>query len=366
MNPVKVMIITMSTYGGIIHYTSQLANNLHIAGAEITILAPRGLSKNNFVDNIKIIEMDVGNNIKNLIINSLNLKNIFKYIKMIHQENPDVIHCIEEWNLWLGFILFFIKKFPIITTIHDVNPHYGTRKIDKNIAKYFHIKFSDSLIVHGSNAKAELKTNKECHIIPHGDYSFFTKFKKGNIVEEKNTVLFFGRIEEYKGLIYLIEAINRISEYLPDIKLIIAGSGEFSKYEKIMKNEKNFEVHNRFIADEEVPNFFQRSNFVILPYIEGTQTGIIPIAYAFKKPVIVTDVGSIPEVVENGKTGFIVPHKNELELEKAIMKLLQNDDLRKSMGINAHIKMENELSWDIIAESTMHIYQELISIRENR
>ena len=122
----------------------------------------------------------------------------------------------------------------------------------------------------------------------------------------------------------------------------------------------NFEIHNRYIKDEEVSYFFQRAKLVVLPYIECTQTGIIPIAYAFKKPVIVTDVGSIPEVVEDGKTGFIVPPKNSALLAEAITRTLDNEDLRKQMGINGYIKMEKELSWDSITEKLIKIYNKMM------
>ena len=77
---------------------------------------------------------------------------------------------------------------------------------------------------------------------------------------------------------------------------------------------------------------FQRASIVVLPYIEGSQTGIIPIAYSFKKPVIATNVGSISEVVEDGVTGFIVPPRDSHALADAIIKILKDDDLRKRDG----------------------------------
>ena len=96
---------------------------------------------------------------------------------------------------------------------------------------------------------------------------------------------------------------------------------------------------------------------VVLPYIEGSQTGIIPIAYSFKKPVVVTDVGSISEVVVDGETGYVVNPRNSEELAEAIITILKNKNEREKMGNTAYLKMKNELSWDKIAEKTIELYE---------
>ena len=358
----KILYITLNTYGGMNHYVSQLVNAIS-KKEEVIVIAPVGIERKTFLKDVKITELELGTVIKKFLFNTLIFTRPIKFLNIIFKEKPDIIHCNHN-HLWLGFFLPFLSKYPIITTIHDVNPHFGSRKFDKLIGKYLYLKFSDCLIVHGEKAKKELNFKKKCFIIPHGDYSFFLDYQKENIDEGRNTILFFGRIEEYKGLEYLIKAVTYISNHFQDIKLIIAGSGDFCKYKNLILNDKKFEVHNRFILDEEVPFFFQRARVVVLPYIEGTQTGIIPIAYAFKKPVVVTDVGSIPEVVDDGKTGFIVPSKDSNALAEAIIKLLKDDKLRKEMGENAYKKMEEELSWDKIAEKTIEAYKTVLNSRK--
>ncbi|MBZ2166312.1 glycosyltransferase family 4 protein [Methanobacterium spitsbergense] len=354
----KIMIITLNTKGGMVHYVSQLANSL-AKREDVVVIAPIGIDKNNFdINHVKIIELKMGNLIKNFIVNTLIFTRPLKFIRSVYRENPDIIH-FNEIHLWAALFLPYLRKFKIVTMIHDVNPHIGGRMIDQKFAKRIYVKFSDCLLVHGKYAKKLIKTNKKVYSIPHGDYSFFLNYSEDKIDEEKDTILFFGRIIDYKGLNYLIESVNYILNQKPEIKLIIAGSGNFDKYNHLIKNHENFEIHNRFIKDEEVSSFFQRAKIVILPYIEGTQTGIIPIAYAFKKPVIATDVGSIPEVVENGKTGFIVPSKNSIALAEAIIKTLDDENLQKRMGVNGYIKMRKELSWDVIAGNLIQIYNKL-------
>ena len=128
-----------------------------------------------------------------------------------------------------------------------------------------------------------------------------------------------------------------------------------------MVNKERFIVYNEYIADESVAELFQRASVVVLPYIDGSQSGVIPQAYAFKKPVVITNVGSLPENVEDGITGFIVPPKNSKDLAARIIELLTNDEKRKQMGANAYCKTQNELAWESIAPQTVAVYEKALA-----
>jgi len=353
----KILMITMNTSGGMIHYVSQMANSLS-QNEKVSVIAPLHVNKKNFCQKVNLIELNVGNIIKNFFISTLIFARSLKFLKTIYNENPDIIH-FNEPHPWILLFLPFLRRFKIVTMIHDVNPHTGSRTWDQIISKKLFIKFSDAIIVHGEYAKKIINNNK-CYQIPIGDFSFFLNYKKEKIEEEDNTLLFFGRIEEYKGLEYLITAVNEVSRHYPNVKLIIAGAGNFEKYRQLLGKKINFEVHNRFITDDEVPIFFQRAKIVILPHIECTQTGIIPIAYAFKKPVITTNVGSIPELVDDGKTGFIVPPMDPKALKNMIINLLSDEHLRMEMGENAYIKMRKDMSWEKISNNLIKIYKKIV------
>jgi glycosyltransferase involved in cell wall biosynthesis len=128
----------------------------------------------------------------------------------------------------------------------------------------------------------------------------------------------------------------------------------------MMINRDNFIVHNYRIPYKEGAELFQRCSVVVLPYIDASQSGVIPTAYGFKKPVVVTNVGSIPEIVDDGVTGFIVPPKNPEALAEAIIKLLKDEKSRKQMGENAYKKLKTDLSWDNIVEKTIEVYKKAI------
>lgn len=355
-----ILQITLNTYGGLVHYTSQISNALS-GKNDVYVIAPIGVESELFNNSVNLIQLQTGDIIKTFLINTIIITRSITFLNTIKKINPDIIH-LQSCHPWICLFLPFLKKYKIVTTIHDANPHLGSRTIDRKIARNIHIKYSDALIVHGNIAKSILERSgvaKNVFVIPHGDYSFFTKMTKQKYKEEKGNILFFGMIEVYKGLQYLIQAEPRIAKSISNFKIVIAGSGHFKERKDIEKSP-HFELHNHYIDVNDVGEFFQRASVVVLPYVEGTQTGIIPIAYAFKKPVIVTNVGSIPEVVDDGVTGFIVPPKDSDALADAIVTILKDDDIRKQMGENAYRKMKDDLSWNVIAEKTQEIYDIII------
>jgi len=360
----KILILTHNIGGGMIHYTSQLANTL-AEEHDVVVIAPRGVARETFKPQVRLIELDLGNIVKNFIKNSLIFTRVLRFIRTVRDEDPDIIH-VNGYSLWFSLLLPFLHRYPIITTIHDVNPHAGSRQFDQVIARRLFFRYSDALIVHGEWAKKQLSTGTPIFVIPHGDYSFFTAREPEGVSEEEGTILFFGRIEDYKGLQYLLMAMPEVVSGYPGARLVIAGSGDMGRYMLLLPDEAHCTLINRFIEDDEIPSLFMKASMVVLPYIEGTQTGVVPIAYAFHKPVIVTDVGSIPEVVEQEKTGLIVPSHDSAALADGILMLLRNEPLRREMGEAAHRKMKRDLSWETVRGKTVAAYKSVIEDRQCR
>jgi len=136
---------------------------------------------------------------------------------------------------------------------------------------------------------------------------------------------------------------------------------KIKKYRDMMVNKENYIVYNENIPDTMVAELFQRASIVILPYIDGSQSGVIPQAYAFRKPVVVTKVGSLPEIVDEGITGCIVPPRDTKKLAGAIIDLLKDDERRKKMGENGHKKTREDLAWKNIAPKTIEVYKKALS-----
>jgi len=223
---------------------------------------------------------------------------------------------------------------------------------------------SDRIIVHGQAHKqyvaAKGISSRKIRVISLGALSHFASLRQEDVETQRGNILFFGRILPYKGIEYLIQAGKLIERQFPEVTITIAGDGSFGKYERMVKGDDHFIVRNTFIPDEEVAQFFQKASLVVLPYTDGSQSGVVSIAGAFKKPVVVTDVGNFSEMVEDGKTGFIVPPKDTNALAEAIIKLLKDDKLRQEMGENASRIVMGKFSWDNIAQKTIEVYREAI------
>jgi len=289
---------------------------------------------------------------------------------------PDVLHVQEntDWRIYLIAMALGYKK--VVLTVHDVFWHPGEDKrwISGQAIRFLRKK-AGKLIVHGEYLKEQFSRLSPGHadktfVVHHGAYSIFRQWDDGSIKEEKDTVLFFGRLGQYKGIEQLIEAAPVVKSSVPGLKIIIAGSStgmgkHFSHLEKAIEGDPVFEVHNRFIANEEVPSFFRRASVIAVPYIEASQSGVISIAYAFGKPVVATRVGSIPEVMEDGRTGLLVPPADPDALAQAIVTILQDGELRRSMGDRALRKSRTDLSWEAAAKKTAEVYAAPAPVRKS-
>jgi len=281
--------------------------------------------------------------------------------------SADIFH-LQQGHLWLNLGLRFMPQSGFVLTVHDCRRHPGDKPSRKTPQWILDLsqRRADEIIVHSNFVKQQLARggripDESIHVIPHIGLGH-------PLVESKPhhhhppTVLFFGRIWEYKGLEFLIRAQPFITSQVPDAKIVIAGQGQaFSRYRRMMVNPEVFEVHNEYISDTHCAELFDQATVVTLPYIEASQSGVIPLAYTHSKPVVGTSVGGIPEMVEDGRTGFCVPPRDERALADRIVRILQNRDLARTLGSNGNRKLNTECSPTQIARMTFEVYRRALN-----
>lgn len=350
--------------GGLVHYTAQLANAL-TPEHTVTVIGPQDLNISHFSNDIRTKTINSGPIFGRIQSDSMHLSRL---IRCIEHQSPDVVHVLSS-DIDITLSLLKLRSVPLVVTVHNPMPLSPGKArqypllISDELSKQINILLGDQFIVHGEKLKNQLSRRgvsiDDISVIPHGDYSFFTQYESDSS-NNIPVVLFFGYIAPHKGLDILLKAESQIANCSPNAKIIIAGKGDLDRYSNLIDDSSRYEIRNEYIPDEDVSDLFSRADVVVLPYRRASQSGVIPVAYAFSTPIVATEVGSLPEVVKNGKTGFLVPPQDSDALGDAICRLLRHPERRAEMGKNAYDFMESELSWDRIAEQTVSVYQRSI------
>lgn len=323
-----------------------------------------------------------------------NIVSLLRLYNEILKLNPSLIHLPGGTPFGLPIIYPLTKmRYPLIITIHEPIPRITQLKyidLDTNVVAQspyspleslyerlllqIHMRMANAVIVAGKSVERETAQywkSQKCRIftVPFGAFVHYTKLIKFPVKEEETTVLYFGTMRPGKGLGYLIKAEPAISREIKDLKIIIAGRGSAAArniYRGMIRNAQHFEIYDYFLDDERLCELFQRASLVVLPYYgPQSQSGVLFTAYAFLKPVVITNVGSLPEAVTHGETGLIVPQHSVEALCNAIIALLKDEKTRKRMKESIYKRISNEQSWNAIAESMLAVYQRFMTNAPN-
>ena len=279
---------------------------------------------------------------------------------------PDLV----LFRFWLPFfapafsgVAKKIRKYSdatIMAICDNIIPH-EKRLLDTRLTKRF-FGFIDSFIVLSKKVENELLSfipEAKYKYSPHPIYSIFNntlskeQAKAELKLATKKVLLFFGLIREYKGLDILINAMEKIKTELEDYTLLIVGEcyENENKYTDLIKKAgitDNVKCNYSFIPDNEVGKYFSAADVVVLPYKTASQSGIVQIAYHFDTPVIVSNVGGLPEIVDEGKTGYCV-EPNSNAFAKAIKAFYENDNISE---MNSNIsEYKSQFSWDAMVKA---------------
>jgi glycosyltransferase involved in cell wall biosynthesis len=290
------------------------------------------------------------------------IKKLYKTWKYVKAIRPDIIH-LESMSLRsLGLVPFLFSKKKIFITIHDVLLHSNKRdwKISLPRLIYLKIPYKKSYFFYSEFSKNQFEQyykndRHPKYAIRMYPYTFYQMYVKEPFPSKKH-ILFFGQISQYKGIDILIQAMPSVLEIYPDELLVIAGR---SNGDSILKNNEILEkfnsritVLNKYIPNQELVNLILESKFVVCPYLDATQSGVLMTSYALKIPVVATSVGAFPEYIEQNVTGLLVPVNDPAKLADAIKSALK-DDFYKTMEVN--ISNKNNL-WTNNKDGILNAY----------
>jgi glycosyltransferase involved in cell wall biosynthesis len=312
------------------------------------------------------------------VINSVNPVNWIKIGNRLSKERPDII-VVRFWLPLMGpafgTILKRVRKnkyTKIICIADNIIPH-EKRPGDRAFTKYF-LKSCDAFITMSEKVMNDLKSfepGKPAQVVAHPLYdNFGSAIPKTEardhlgLPQNEKIILFFGFIRKYKGLDLLLEAMSILQQpnLIPqagqtlNLKLLIAG--EFYENDKLYQEQidklgirDQLILRTNFIPDSEVPYYLCAADAVIQPYRNATQSGVTPLAFHFEKPMIVTNVGGLPSLISNEKSGLIV-EPDPASIAEGVLKFYQ-------LGENhfiPHIRMDKlKYSWTVMVNTILQM-----------
>lgn len=360
------------------HYASSLARALTDTGLDVTLATIRPFEALEDHAGIRIRslgERPAPHPFRPLYWLKRALGQVERWIRMrqiIMEVRPEIIHlhnCLGKLD-FLGFRFLRALGTPVVLTVHDPKPDTGLTPFDW--ARY---RAADAIIVHSLNGIKDLTDGgidaqrirrvhhgNYIHLCPEPDLSPGEARKRVGLRDSDRVVLFFGTILPYKGLDILIDSFAQIASQERDARLVIAGE----PLEVFTPYHQRIEEHGiadrvifdlRYIPFHELPKYFLAADVVAFPYRHIYQSGVLQLAYGYGRPVVVTDVGGIGEIVAQEHSGLVVPPGDPTALAGAIRLLLLDDASAQEMGRRGRLAAESKYSWQSVAQDIIEVYR---------
>ena len=368
MSKRKVIIIgpAFPFRGGIANFNNALAQEYYDRGDQVTLYSftlqyPGFL----FPGTTQYESGEAPKNLKiKTLINSVNPFNWINVARKINAENPDYV-IIRYWLPFMAPCLGTIarllnKKIKILAITDNVIPH-EKRIGDTLLTRYF-VKSCDAFLSLSASVLDDLSkfTNTTYKkFIPHPIYNVFgDKIPKAKALEnlglnsEDKHLLFFGFVRKYKGLDLMLKAMGDSRIKAMGIKLIIAGEfyDDKTEYTDLISDlgiAKNIIMKSDFIPADKVKDYFCAADMITQTYRTATQSGVTQIAYSFDRPMLVTDVGGLAEIVPHNKVGYVTS-QNPTEIADAIIDFYTNN---KEEEFSDNTSLEKKrFSWKFFIE----------------
>ena len=361
--------------GGISHYTGAMAKNLAKDFEVFTVSYKMQYPKILFKSEQRDFDNDTFKvHDTKYLVNTANPFNWINSARKIKKLKPDYI-IMQWWHPYFSpcytALSMFTRKIPKIFVCHNVFPHERF-PLDKFLTRTV-LRKGKAYITHSAMDAEDLKEivavpTYETTVLPvHNSFKMKNLTKPqarlaADVAEDKKILLFFGFVRDYKGLRHIINAMPEIVKYDSNIRLMIVGEFRSDKehYLEQIKNlgvGDNIDIVDGYIPDSGIEKYFAASDLIVLPYESATQSGIVQIAYGFEKPVIATNVGGLPEVIADGKTGYIVEPKNPKALAEAVIRFF---DENKSEEFTENVRKEAyRYSWDRMNEVVVRLTEKI-------
>ncbi|RXK87348.1 glycosyltransferase family 4 protein [Filimonas effusa] len=294
--------------------------------------------------------------------NSLVTKRV---IRQINDSDFDIVNIVGQTNQLLDYHKGL--KAPKVHTFHEIFNHALNQPLHSKLLNYC-VDTECGVILHSYfNYKSFLEQFPDFDLvrldtIPFGLFESYLSYYNESIKREDSMVLFFGNVNQYKGVPVLIQAFEKLNQKNPDIRLVIAGKIKPNlKSELILNLPGNAKIIDMFLDNKDITTLIQKAGVVVCPHTSASQSGIPALAFLFGKCIIASNVGAFSEVIEDGKTGYLVTPNNVDELYRALNFVFSDvDNINSIENQVKQLLIKSNDIWRSVAEQTLIVYRKNI------
>ena len=309
-------------------------------------------------------------------VHSCNPFNWIKVGRRIRKMQPDMLitcYWMAFFAPCYGMIQRIVQrngKTRCIALVHNMIPHEPSI-LDKLFAPFF-VRHTDGFVALSESVVQDINRfdhgTKPKTSYPHPIYDHYGEQMSKeeacqalHLKPENQYMLFFGLVRAYKGLDLLLDAFGKVKDQLPNLQLIIAGEfyEDEDKYRAQIANNGLTDrviIKNEFIADADLRKYFGAADLIVQPYKTATQSGVTQVAFHFEKPMLVTNVGGLGEIVHDHKMGYAV-EPNAEAIAQALTDYYTHS--RQADYTEYLIKQKDNYSWSKLAESFVKIHNNI-------
>lgn len=406
----RLFVVEPLATGGMIHYAYQLCTALAAEGVMVTLVTAQGYELAELPHNFQVVPLLNLWQAYDPAPSSLPTSRLARLFRQLHRQWRRLgrgVRLIAQWHKLTNYLLqekpdliqfgkinfpfesFFLARLCrhglILSQIcHEFELREQSNRLWATLGSRFYqtvyAQFT-FIFLHGEFNRQRFLTlfsipPSRLYTIPHGNETIFQEQHGGadvqnrlrqqyQLTEGEPVLLFFGNITPSKGLPDLLHAFALVRQKLA-VRLIVAGyPTKYMDMDSLKRLVAELGVaesvmwDSRYLPVEEVGPLMELATVVVYPYWNSTQSGALQTAYVFGKPVVATRVGGLPEVVEEGRSGFLVPAHHPQSLAQALLTLLTNPEKTAEMGAYARHLSETRFAWRPIARQILAVYQTL-------
>jgi glycosyltransferase involved in cell wall biosynthesis len=355
--PLRVAVVYLGYRGGGARFSLDLTLGLvaHSEVSALVVLADNNLLRDEYTFlGQPVLSLPGAATVSELLLKSVGYPiQLLRFRRFLRRNSAEAaIFCMHHpWNAGL-MIVCRTLRIPFAYVVHDALLHVGEDTRLRRWVLHTEIALSRRYVCLSDSVRRQFQQrfdigSQDVCLLQHGARITSTSGSRP-VNNGPLRLLFFGRIVTYKGLDLLCDALHRLREDGVPFELCIAGEGSISERVASMRRWENVRIINRFIDEQEIDTLFSWADLLVCPYVEASQSGVVPLAFSHGVPVLCTPVGGLAEQVRHQRDGLLTSEVSAAAIASSVQTLHRDRTLLGALALGAVRTAANDLDWSRI------------------